>query len=324
MRAKYYRLKESLQAYEAIEYLECLTGARLSPDEMLEVIESQKVPCYLDMLAIPIDAHIIQSDGRLKAAIMPTALQRFLGGIEEDPYLHLKASTELEQVHFLISPGVAGSEWLEKHYPWFNQLFLNGEIKAVESGEVETVTPTATIATLINHKEAIHDDNKYRRELYLLDVDCIEGGVSYPNAYWGIHRDFFTPEREEIALEALFKPIDIEALAANMNNEQKAQALQQEIETLKAEVERLQAENTALKAENEKLGRSDDTRQTKNMAKVIYGMAVSRYQYNPELQRNEATGVIVRAMQAQGIQTTASTIKRYIDTGKTALEEDGK
>lgn len=234
MRAKYYRLKESLQAYEAIEYLECLTGARLSPDEMLEVIESQKVPFYLDMLAVPIDAHIIQSDGRIKAAIMPTALQRFLGGLDENPYRHLKASTELEQVHFLISPDVAFSELLEKHYPWFNQLFLEGEIKAVESGEAETLEDLA--AQLFNFKRAMHDANKYRQELYLLDVDCINGGVSYPNAYWGIHRDFFTPEREEIALEALFKPIDIEALAAIMNNEPKAQALQQETEALKVEV----------------------------------------------------------------------------------------
>lgn len=233
MRAKYYRLKESLQAYEAIEYLECLTGARLSPDEMFEMIESQKVPFYLDMLAVPIDAHIIQSDGRLKAAaIMPTALQRFLGGSEENPCWHLKASTELEQVHFLISPIVTFPS-IEEHFFPFNQLFLKGEIKAVESGEVD---PAPTLASLINLKEAAHDDNKYRRELYLLDVDCIEGGVSYPNAYWGIHRDFFTPEREEIALEALFKPIDIEALAAIMNNEPKAQALQQETEALKVEV----------------------------------------------------------------------------------------
>lgn len=314
MRAKYYRLKESLQAYEAIEYLECLTGVRLSPNEMLEVIESQKVPCYLDMLAIPIDAHIIQSDGRLKAAIMPTALQRFLGGLDENPYRHLKASTELEQVHFLISPGVAGPESLiEKHYPWFNQLFLKGEIKAVESGEAETVTPSAT---LFNFREAMHDDNKYRQELYLLDVDCVEGGVSYPNADWGIHRDFFTPEREEIALETLFKPIDIEALAANMNNEPKAQALQQEIETLSAEIERLQAENTALKASDE-----INPREKEALYKIIAAMAIDGYRHDPNAGQNPTAKKLDKALAIIGTPLGEKTIRKHLNAAMEQLPQ---
>lgn len=102
------------------------------------------------------------------------------------------------------------------------------------------------------------------------------------------------------------------------------QHLHQEMEALKAEVEQLRAENAELKAVGERQEKTDDPRQIKNMAKAIYGMAINKYQYNPELQRNTATSVIQRALEKQGIQLDRDTIKRYIDTGKSAFEEDGK
>lgn len=200
---------------------------------------------------------------------------------------------------------------------------------------------------------------RQRHEQGLLLVQTDEGvGALVPHTqihcaiefYGKASRDPFTPTKQEnwsvsgkclledlgdpisrigqkgdlIRAEVSFLRTDIEALAAQMNDEPDPKALQEENQRLRQDLETLKAEVERLQDENQKLKKDDDTRQIKNMAKVIYGMALSKYQYNPELQRNGATGVIARAMQAQGIQTTPSTIKRYIDTGKTALEEDGE
>lgn len=211
-----------------------------------------------------------------------------------------------------------GSDSIVK--PHGRQQVVNSfDLRIIHTYQTDTDMSEFLVAGIYSNKPLLLRGAFYHREEQKWDSALSVGD-------WGLSDKGFIKVFADSAGPMLkFDEMEIKTLwPKKVSGNPSTEVLQSENQHLHQEMEALKAEVEHLKAENEKLGRSDDTRQIKNMAKVIYGMAVSRYQYNPELQRNEATGVIVRAMQTQGIQTTASTIKRYIDTGKTALEEDGK
>lgn len=78
-------------------------------------------------------------------------------------------------------------------------------------------------------------------------------------------------------------------------------------------------------AETEPTNVLHDT-ERKSMLKLIIGMAIDAYGYDPESQRNEATGAnknsIKAKLEAKGISMNDDTIRKYLNEAKAVLKDD--
>lgn len=298
MKAKYYRIREYLYGNEAVDYLRALTGVLLDKDDFFSIV-GNPLPAYV---TFAVDwSYKAEVDGN-RVAVMPIGLQKvcssfylFHGGDLFYQFCSPKAALGTDASYYVELEGAASVDTCFD----VDSAGWNGVAKELYKWGIEFGSLGAMGTCLVflpADIEALADKMNDRPE---------------PEAL-RIRADSLYDELEELKEEFFAETETGRLMRKRLDSLQdENQRLQQQIEVLKASEKRLKVEG------NYSLIAGDaNSRKIESLYKLVLGMAIDAYHYDPSKARNNAIGDIERSLDRQGLGMDRKTIKKYLDEAR--------
>ncbi|MEZ2721904.1 hypothetical protein ACBP46_10785 [Paenalcaligenes hominis] len=322
MKAKYYKIVGSLTGAEALDYLNSLTGAGLSPEDFFQLKRKGFLPSYVEL-----DGAFARENkerplydgllGSCPADIQVLGLQRVCS------HLHFFREGDDEGRYFFTMPEGLFLRGADFSISLEGDVISNGVVRVMSKwqlssthlgiGDYELVFNSLDIEDLAAKMNEEPDHQALQEENQRLSQDITELKATVEHLEMengGLLQKVSAIERAHNRLVTQLTDLGEQHDLCMVSLE----GADEKTEEAYRDIERLRAENNILKTENFQLKADDEInpREKETLYKLIAGMAIDGYRHNP-VGRSGTVKEVEGALATLGIPLGERTIRKHLN-----------